>query len=90
MPKGVKYGGRKKGTPNRITGEVREMILQALNNKGGAAYFEKVAGESPAAFCTLVGKIIPKEHSVDASINDPIAELLAHVAQHGKRINDKT
>jgi hypothetical protein len=57
--KGERRGGRKKGTPNKLTGELKEMILQALENKGGVSYLEVCAAEHPAAFLTLVGKVLP-------------------------------
>lgn len=61
-PKGhARYGGRKKGTPNKNTAEVKEMILQALSNKGGIKYLERQADENPTAFMTLVGKVLPMQ-----------------------------
>jgi hypothetical protein len=51
--------GRKKGTPNRITGAVKDMVLQALEGAGGVAYLRVQAKENPTAFLTLVGKVIP-------------------------------
>ena len=54
--------GRKKGTPNKVTGELKEMILAALeqaNPDGGVAYLKARANDSPAAFLTLVGKVLP-------------------------------
>jgi len=59
MAKGKKTGGRQKGTPNKLTGEVKEMILQALAGAGGVAYLQRQADESPTAFLTLVGKVLP-------------------------------
>ena len=59
-PKGQpKLGGRKKGTPNKLTAQVKDMVLQALENVGGAAYLEQQAIQNPGAFMTLVGKVIP-------------------------------
>lgn len=59
-PKGQpKLGGRKKGTPNKLTSAVKDMILQALTNKGGVEYLEKQADQNPVAFMTLVGKLVP-------------------------------
>lgn len=55
----TKLGGRKKGTPNKVTTELKEMILQALQNKGGVKYLEQQADKSPTAFLALVGKILP-------------------------------
>ncbi len=57
--------GRKKGTPNKLTGQLKDMILQALDNAGGVAYLQKQATESPAAFLTLVGKVLPLQVSGD-------------------------
>lgn len=51
--------GRKKGTPNKVTGELKEMILTALGDAGGVEYLKKQATESPSAFLTLVGKVLP-------------------------------
>lgn len=54
-----KGAGRKKGKPNKFTGEVKGMILQALENAGGVEYLEARAKDAPAAFLTLVGKVLP-------------------------------
>jgi len=59
-PKGQpKLGGRQKGTPNKVTGELRQMILKALDNCGGVEYLQRQADENPTAFLTLVGKVLP-------------------------------
>ena len=59
VPKGTRIGGRQKGTPNKTTAEIKEMVIQALSNKGGVEYLEKQADENPTAFLTLVGKVLP-------------------------------
>ena len=51
--------GRPKGTPNRINRDLREMILGALSDAGGAAYLARQAETSPAAFLALLGRILP-------------------------------
>lgn len=56
---GEHRGGRVKGTPNKITGQIKDMILQALDAAGGADYLKTQAEKSPAAFLTLVGKVLP-------------------------------
>jgi len=61
-PKGhARYGGRKKGTPNKQTAAVKDMVLTALGNVGGVKYLERQANENPTAFMTLVGKVIPTQ-----------------------------
>lgn len=53
--------GRKKGVPNKLTGEVKQMILDALNAVGGVAYLQEQAEKNPGPFLTLVGKVVPHE-----------------------------
>lgn len=56
-----KKGGRVAGTPNKTTGELKEMILKALDNAGGIDYLTRQADENPKAFLTLVGKVLPMQ-----------------------------
>lgn len=51
--------GRKKGTPNKVTGELKEMILAALGEAGGVEYLKAQARDTPTAFLALVGKVLP-------------------------------
>ncbi len=56
-PKGTpKTGGRRKGTPNRVTRELRQMIRDALEELGGQDYLTRQAHENPVAFMALIGK----------------------------------
>jgi hypothetical protein len=59
MALGKKTGGRKAGTPNKLTGQLKDMILQALSNKGGVTYLEAQADTNPNAFLALVGRVLP-------------------------------
>lgn len=58
-PKGVKQGGRKKGTPNKVSAALKDLILGALSDVGGQEYLAVQAHANPAAFLTLVGKVLP-------------------------------
>lgn len=60
-------GGSRKGIPNRSTALVKDMILGALEAKGGQEYLEEQATKNPTAFLALVGKILPKD--VNASLD---------------------
>ena len=53
--------GRRKGSQNKNTQEIKSMILAALDNVGGVDYFVTQAKENPVAFMTLIGRILPKE-----------------------------
>ncbi len=55
--------GRPKGSTNKVTREIKEMILNALENVGGEAYLEERARDprTASAFLTLVGKAMPMQ-----------------------------
>jgi len=82
-----KTGGRQSGTPNKVTGTLKEMILEALDEKGGVAYLVAQAESSPAAFMTLLGKVLPTQIQgdpenplmgmSDEAINTRLSALLA-------------
>jgi hypothetical protein len=63
--------GRVKGTPNKATKEIKQMIEGALHALGGQKYLEQQAMENPVAFMGLVGKILPKDMTLttDATLN---------------------
>jgi hypothetical protein len=61
----MRKGGRKKGTPNKITASLREMIQTALSEEGGVSYLRRIARDEPVAFCGLLGRILPLQ--VEAS-----------------------
>lgn len=57
--------GRPKGAPNKLTKQVKEMILGALDDAGGQKYLARQALENPTAFMTLVGKVLPLQLTGD-------------------------
>ena len=68
-PGGPKFGGRAKGTTNKITATLKEAILlagQAAHPDGMVGYLTKQAAEQPAAFMTLLGKVLPLQIAGDS------------------------
>jgi len=63
---GKKFGGRVKGTPNKITQDLKAMILGALDKAGGQKYLQEQANKNPGAFLTLIGKILPMQVTGDS------------------------
>ena len=63
--------GRKKGTPNRATADIKAMILAALSDVGGRDYLARQAIENPGPFLTLVGKVLPMQVAGDTA--NPLA-----------------
>ena len=62
---GERRGGRQPGTPNKINRDLKEMILGALGDVGGRDYLAARALDAPAAFLTLVGKVLPLQMAGD-------------------------
>lgn len=69
--------GRVKGSQNKITKALKDMILGALEDAGGQAYLTEQSAANPVAFMGLVGKVLPLQvtgsdggpiqHTVDAA-----------------------
>lgn len=51
----------RKGVPNKATAQLKDMILQALDESGGVEYLTKRANDpkTAAAFLSLIGKVLP-------------------------------
>jgi hypothetical protein len=80
-----KVGGRQKGTPNKLTKDLKAMLLGSLDAVGGQAYFERQAEENPTAYMTLIGKLIPSEISKTVEVKQPktIRIIKAEEMQNG-------
>lgn len=59
--KGEKRPNQGKRGPNKVTAQLKEMILEALDNAGGVDYLEKKANDprTASAFLSLIGKVLP-------------------------------
>lgn len=56
--------GRTKGTPNKATAPLKEMIYDTLIELGGIDYLKKLALDNPTAFATLIKAILPKDVNI--------------------------
>ena len=69
MAAGRKTGGRKKGTLNKDTRELTDMIDAALGALGGVDYLIQQGRDQPVAFMGLLGKRLPREISADIRLS---------------------
>ena len=74
--------GRVKGVPNRVTKAVKEMVLAALDKAGGEDYLTEQARKNPAAFMSLVAKVMPTQ--VVGDPDNPVA--FADVTHDAERV----
>ena len=61
--------GRKRGVPNKITGDLKAMIAGALEGAGGQEYLTRQAKKNPNAFLALLGKTLPKDLNLGANVS---------------------
>jgi hypothetical protein len=63
--------GKPKGTPNKVTRDLKQAILGALEAAGGeggsVAYLTRLASDNSSAFASLLGKCLPHTLSADES-----------------------
>lgn len=62
--------GRPKGSLDQGNKAIRELVVEALDGLGGVAYLQDVARSHPAAFLSLIGKVMPIQ--VEGSGGGPI------------------
>ncbi len=58
--------GRPKGSPNKLNGSMKEMIMEAFEKAGGAEWLARQADENPVAFMGLLGKLLPSDIALSA------------------------
>jgi hypothetical protein len=61
MATGQKTGGRKKGTPNKLTVSVKEALSDAFESLGGVGSLVQWGRENPDDFYKLWVKMLPTE-----------------------------
>ena len=68
--------GKPKGATNKVTADIKGMILTALSNAGGAKYLEERANDprTAAAFLGLVGKVLPMTIAGDPA--NPVQQVV--------------
>lgn len=61
--------GRKKGIPNKLSGMLKDAILDAAGKAGGSegiiGYLQVQAKENPGPFMALLGKVLPMQVTGD-------------------------
>ena len=75
MARGKKTGGRRKGSVNKFSGALKDMILLALSNAGGDQYLLEQSAKNPTAFMALVGRVLPlqgKEGGDEPMVPKPV------------------
>ena len=82
-----KTGGRKPGSVNKTTAFLKDAILKAAEGAGGkggtVAYLQEQASENPAAFMTLLGKVLPMQVAGTDENGEPTSIMVHYVSPKG-------
>lgn len=76
MPPREKTGGRKPGTPNKLSGQAKENIVAVFNRLGGTDGMAAWASENQTQFYTIYAKLLPIEATLTGENGGPI-QLIA-------------
>jgi hypothetical protein len=85
-----KLGGRRQGVPNKVSGEVKSMVLEALRLKGGIEYLQRQADENPTAFMALLGKLLPKQVDLQPEGSAPVRIVVVTGVPRGTQMISET
>jgi len=75
-----KTGGRKPGSPNKISKDLREAFIESFNIIGGVDWLVKQASENPVAYLNQLGKTFPKDVNNNVTLNK--TELLQEIVSN--------
>lgn len=91
MARGVKTGGRVKGTPNKTTALLKDAIISAAtlagDREGLVGYLYLQALSNPQSFLPLLGKVLPLQLTGD---EDNPVNLVTRVELVAKLNDDST
>lgn len=76
MAKGQKTGGRRKGTPNKLTASIKGAFTEAFDRRGGVDALVRWAGDNETEFYKLCARLIPTE--VQAQVDGALTVKFAH------------
>ena len=80
-PGSPKTGGRKPGSLNKVTADMRQVVVEAFEELGGKSYLIKIGEERPELFIRLLATIMPK----DINLNHNMADLLLEQLKERER-----
>lgn len=77
-----KSGGRQAGTPNKMTAQIHEAIVNAFNKVGGVDFLVWLAENKPEVFAGLLKALIPKNVNLGSQEDNKLEIII-------KGYNDK-
>lgn len=93
---GAKIGGRPKGVPNKITTELKQLVLRAMElagdkdggDEGALKYLVSRAKKNPVAYLALISKLIPSKVEAEVNVTGQLAMRLEQARKKADEQND--
>ena len=79
-PKRQKYGGRKKGSRNKITATIKESVLQVFEALDGIDGMAAWARENRTEFYRIAARLIPTEQQITGAGGKALSVRVSFVA----------
>lgn len=83
MAAGRKTGGRKAGTPNKKTSEVKAALAVAFDSLGGVTALTEWAREEPTEFYKLWAKMLPAELNANVKL-ETVGKIVLTMPKDGR------
>jgi len=77
MARGFKSGGRRPGSLNKVTVQVKEVLDEAFERLGGVDFLSEWARENPGEFLKIWSKLIPRDLRVEAETTLTLEQIVA-------------
>lgn len=77
--------GRPKGSPNKITADIKSALTDAFDNLGGVPSLVKWGRANLGEFYKLWSKLVPKDVKVGGEGGGPV-QIVVRVEREGRRI----
>lgn len=81
MALGKKTGGRKKGTPNKVSDVVKDNVVKVFDALGGSDGMAIWAADNPTEFYRLYTKLLPKQVDQTIEVGQTIDDILLELAE---------
>jgi hypothetical protein len=79
--------GRVKGSKNKITKDMKELLHLAFKRAGGVDYLVRQADAEPKAFMALLGKLVPVQVALDISVHLDLGKAMIENQANLDRLN---
>jgi hypothetical protein len=76
---GKKFGGRKKGTPNKLSATVKDNVIEVFAEIGGIEHMKQWALDNPNNFYNIYAKLLPTEIEAEVAHSGEILNKIERV-----------